>query len=80
MNVQNFFEKFLFLLPTLSIFEPRGVKFIKMPLLKSGLLYIADIGIKQTVIGKFTSNFQLNYRSNSFGLGNISSFVNFEQF
>ena len=81
MNVQNFFEKFLRFCSSHSPFlTRREVKFIKMLLLKPGLSYIADIGIKQTGIGKFTPNFQRKYRSNSFRLGDISNFVSFEQF
>ena len=51
-----------------------------MLLLELGLSDIADIDIKQIVIGKFTPNFQTNYGSDFFRLGDKSNFVNFEQF
>ena len=77
-----FFKNFGVLAPHTPHFGAEVVKFkfIKTLLLKPGLSYIADIGIKQTGIGKFTLNFQRNYTSNSFRLGDISNFVNFEQF
>ena len=81
MNGQNFFETFLrFSYPHLPSFVPKGFKFMKLLSLGPGLSYIADIGIKRIEIGKVIPNFQRNYGSNSFSLGDISNFVNFEQF
>ena len=63
----------MFWLPT-PLCLSRGVKFIKILLLKLGLSDIADVGIKQTGIDKFTTNFQRNDGSNFFRLGDISNF------
>ena len=82
MNGQNSFEKFLrFRSPHWHppIFVPREVKFIKLLKLEPGFSCIADIGIKQTKMGKCIPNFQRNYKSNSFSLGYVSNFVNFVQ-
>ena len=60
MNDQNFLKNFYVLAPHTPIFVPRGFKFIKFVSLGPELMYIADIGIKQTEIGKCILNFQRN--------------------
>ena len=72
--VKIFFFNFYVLAPHTPHFHAEGVKFIKLLSLGPGLSYIADIGIKQTGIGKFTTNFQGNFWFNSFSLGDNKQF------